>query len=85
MNPPFANDADLRHVLHADTFLKPGGMLVAVMARHAEFRDDLKWLAFRALVEARGGWWMRLDDEAFKQSGTGVRTIALVLPGRHGA
>ena len=31
MNPPFASDADIRHVTHAWQFVKPGGTLVAVM------------------------------------------------------
>jgi hypothetical protein len=82
MNPPFAGDADLRHVLHAEAFLRPGGRLVAVMAGGAEFRQDRKWVAFRALVEARGGWITRLPDDSFKQSGTGVRTVVVVLPAR---
>lgn len=85
MNPPFKDDADLRHVLHAEAFLKPGGLLVAVMAGGAEFRQDRKWTAFRALVEARGGWITRLPDDAFKLSGAAVRTVMAVIPAGGGA
>jgi len=83
MNPPFGNDADLRHVLHADTFLKPGGRLVSVMAAGAEFQQDRKWPAFRALVEGRGGWLTRLPDESFKEVGTAVRTVVAMIPARY--
>lgn len=43
MNPPFSNGADILHVEHAARFLKPGGVLVAIVAdgpRQARvFRD----------------------------------------------
>lgn len=32
MNPPFINGADIKHIEHARTFLKPGGRLVAICA-----------------------------------------------------
>src|SRR3546814_4046174 len=36
MNPPFDRGRDCDHVRHAFGFLKPGGILVAVMSRRAE-------------------------------------------------
>jgi predicted RNA methylase len=82
MNPPFGDGADLRHVLHAELFLKPGGRLLSVMAAGVEFRQDRKWAAFRSLVEGRGGWITRLPDDSFKQAGTGVGTVIVVIPAR---
>ncbi len=35
MNPPFSRQQDIRHVMHAAKFLKPGGRLVAVMGASA--------------------------------------------------
>lgn len=32
MNPPFSKGADMRHVEHALGFLKPGGLIVAIVA-----------------------------------------------------
>lgn len=32
MNPPFENGSDVRHILHALSFLKPGGILMAICA-----------------------------------------------------
>jgi methylase of polypeptide subunit release factors len=40
MNPPFGRQADIKHVLHALKFLKPGGRLVSVMAASVAFREN---------------------------------------------
>lgn len=80
MNPPFAKQADSQHVLHALTFLSPGGLLVSVMAPGVTFRSDKASTTFRDLVEARGGAIEDLPDGSFKESGTMVRTIIVVIP-----
>lgn len=80
MNPPFADRADVRHVLHADKFVRFGGLLVAVMSAGVSFREDKLTAAFRDLVADRGGEIVPLPDDAFKQSGTSVRTVLVTLP-----
>ena len=45
-----------------------------------EFRQDKATEAFRKLVADCGGWFERLPDGAFKASGTGVRTVLVVIP-----
>ena len=80
MNPPFGNGADVRHVLHAEKFLRRGGLLVAVMSAGAEFRSDKRSEQFRKLVADRGGWIESLPDDAFELAGTNVRTVLAVLP-----
>lgn len=79
MNPPFFDGAAVRHVAHAMRFLAPGGRLVAVMPSSVEHRQDRLHTEFRALVQARGGRFEALPDEAFAESGTGVRTVVLVV------
>ncbi|RUW56712.1 methyltransferase [Mesorhizobium sp. M8A.F.Ca.ET.021.01.1.1] len=79
MNPPFAKQADIEHVLHAFKFLKPGGRLVSVMSAGVEYRQDRKAVEFRAFVEAQGGTIERLPDSAFKDSGTNVSTVVVVI------
>lgn len=81
MNPPFSRQADVKHVQHALDFLKPGGLLVAVMAAGVTFRQDARATCFRALVEERGGTIEPLPEGAFKSSGTGVNTVIVVIPG----
>ncbi|ANY18483.1 class I SAM-dependent methyltransferase [Bordetella pseudohinzii] len=75
MNPPFANAADIRHIRHAASFLRPGGLLVAICAagprQHAQLRP---------LIMAAGGTWEPLPDDAFLAAGTRVRTVLLTWP-----
>lgn len=79
MNPPFTRQADVAHVQHALGFLKPNGLLVAVMSHATTFQKGAA-ASFRALVEARGGQVEALPDGAFAASGTGVRTIIVSIP-----
>ena len=74
MNPPFAQRADVKHVLHAIKFLKPGGRLVSIMSAGILFRTDALTVSLRdqlAHCEA-------LPDDSFKASGTSVRTAVVV-------
>lgn len=68
MNPPFENGADIKHIRHALTFLKPGGRLVAICASGPRQNEQLKPLADR---------WEELPNGTF--AGTGVRTVMLVI------
>lgn len=80
MNPPFAKQADIKHVTHALKFLKPGGKLVSVMSASVGFRENSLTNNFRGLIEERGGSIESLPDGAFKESGTMVRTVIVVIP-----
>lgn len=79
MNPPFAKQADIRHVTHAFEFLKPGGRLVSVMACGVTFRENRLTQDFRALVNAHGGDIEELPEGAFKSSGTMVRSVIVTM------
>ena len=79
MNPPFTKGQDVAHVMHAFSFLKPGGKLVAIMSAGAEFRSDRKTSGFRELVAAMDGTIERLPDDSFKESGTSVRTVVVEM------
>lgn len=80
MNPPFAWQADIRHVLHAHRFLAPGGLLVSVMSNAVTFRTNTLTAGFRALVEECGGEIRPLPAGSFTVSGTEVHTVLLRLP-----
>lgn len=80
MNPPFMKQADIKHVTHAHKFLKPDGLLVAVMSAGVEFRTDNRTKTFLALIEDRGGHIEPLPENSFKASGTGVNTVIAVIP-----
>lgn len=80
MNPPFAKRADVVHVTHALSFVGPGGLLVSIMSAGTRFRQDKLTKVFRELVAARGGTFTDLPENAFKASGTTVRTCLVVVP-----
>lgn len=75
MNPPFAKRADIHHVTHARKFLKPGGKLVAIMSAGVAFREDVLAREFREQCETIEP----LPEGAFKESGTGVRTVVVTM------
>lgn len=81
MNPPFGRQADIKHVIHALKFLKPGGLLVSVMSSSVTFRSNKLTTDFRQLIEERGGHIEELPEGAFKSSGTMVNTVIVVIPG----
>lgn len=70
INPPFAGGADVAHVLHARTMLKPGGRLVALCANGPRQRDALKSLA---------STWEDLPEGSFKEAGTNVRVALITI------
>lgn len=79
MNPPFENGQDIEHVRHAFLFLKPGGRLVAIMSPGPFFRQDRRAVEFREWFETLGGEREDLPAGAFKESGTGVATVLVII------
>jgi hypothetical protein len=79
MNPPFSNQQDMRHVLHAARFVCPGGRLVAIMSPAFMFRTTPIAREFRAWLDEHPHTNEALPDGAFKTAGTGVRTNLLVV------
>jgi 16S rRNA G966 N2-methylase RsmD len=80
MNPPFEKQQDIDHVLKAYSLLEKCGMLVSVMAAGITFRMDKKAKGLRELIENSGGEIIPLPEGAFKESGTMVNTVIVVLP-----
>ncbi|HEY9343782.1 MAG TPA: hypothetical protein VIQ53_00665, partial [Inquilinus sp.] len=77
MNPPFDRERDIDHVIHALEFLKPGGLLVAILSAGTEFRETRKSEAFRALMEKMNARWSDLPPGSFSSVGTNCNTIIL--------
>ena len=80
MNPPFENQADIDHIIHAFDMLKPNGILVSVMAAGVVFRQNKKTVDFRKLIERNKGKIIKLPQDSFAESGTMVNTVIVVLP-----
>jgi predicted RNA methylase len=79
MNPPFARQQDLAHVLHALDFLKVGGRLSAIMSAGVSFRQDRRTQDFHQRIAPYSPEWIPLPAGAFKASGTMVNTTILTL------
>ncbi len=70
MNPPFHMRADIRHILHARQFLKPGAKLAA-LCLDTPRRES----ALRPLCQT----WEKIPAGAFRSEGTGVACILLTI------
>jgi hypothetical protein len=78
MNPPFEKQADIDHVVHAWKCVKHGGKLVSIMSSGVMFRENRKTVEFRRLVDEYG-YFERLPEGSFKESGTMVNTCIVVM------
>lgn len=80
MNPPFENKADIDHVTHAWRFVKPGGRLVSIMSASILSNMDHKTVDFRTRWLDRFRFHVETNPpDAFKESGTLVRTVTVVM------
>lgn len=79
MNPPFENSQDIDHVMHAYSFLAPGGGLVSVMSEGAFVNGHSKNKDFRSWLASINSAVYYLPEGSFKSSGTMVNTRLLVV------
>lgn len=84
MNPPFDRGRDCDHVRHAYQFLRPGGVLVAIMSARAEYGEDKRHKALHRIVDACEPIWGRskwhdLPPGSFAHAGTNVNTVVLAI------
>lgn len=79
MNPPFEKGQDVAHVRRAFDHLKPGGVLVSIMAPGWQFNGAGKFAAFREWLETLPHTVDAIGAGAFKESGTGVATVMVTI------
>jgi hypothetical protein len=82
MNPPFAIEGEglayVTHIRHAMDLLRPGGVLLAIVSAGYIFRTDKRVTELREELQSGPKWGqVELANGAFKESGTGVRTVLL--------
>ncbi len=90
MNPPYEEGMDINHIVHASSFLKPNGKLVAILSEGSLNRSYQKEKLFRS-------WLYNLADNgeafisksipnafntnnSFRQTGVTVRLITITCP-----
>jgi predicted RNA methylase len=78
MNPPFRHQADIDHATKAWGYLKRGGRLVSVMSSGTVTRNTNKARVFQQMLD-KFGYYENLPDGSFKDSGTGVSTVLVVM------
>lgn len=78
-NPPFAGNQDIDHVRMMYDRLESGGTLAAITSVHWTFGQERKCEEFRQWLDAVGGRSYEIEEGAFRQSGTGIKTMAVVI------
>lgn len=78
-NPPFSKNQDIRHVRRMYECLNPGGVLAAITGPHWEFGSESECKDFRQWLEDNRGKKFEIEEGTFKESGTGTKTIAIVI------
>lgn len=80
MNPPFRNNADIKHVMHAYNFINFGGVLVSVVSETAISGSRNAPKEFKEFIYSKGGFDDKLPEGSFKNSGTMANTRLVVIP-----
>lgn len=78
MNPPFARQQDVEHILTAYSILEPGGVLVAICSPSPFFRTTSKAKEFQSWIENTNVSVEEVPKGVFKVSGTMIRTNIVV-------
>lgn len=74
MNPPFNKGADMRHVQHALSFLKPEGVLVSITSPRAGLGTTKAQKKFARILALAGAERTTIEAGAFAKSGTDIST-----------
>ena len=75
MNPPYAGGAYQRHVMHAQQFLKPGGVIGAILPDNYQLGETQIDRRFRAFLEGcKELESKKVAAGTFKESGTNIAT-----------
>ena len=78
-NPPFSGNQDIDHVRLMYDRLEEGGVLAAITSRHWKFAYEKKCVDFREWLEEVHGEVFEIGSGEFKESGTAVSTMAVVI------
>lgn len=78
-NPPFSGNQDIRHVKRMYACLKPGGTVAAITSIHWQMGQEKVCADFRKWLQEVGAHTYEIGEGKFKESGTGVNTIAIVI------
>ena len=78
-NPPFSGNQDIEHVRIMYKLLEKGGTLAAITSSHWKIASEKKCVDFRNWLEEVHGEVFEIDAGEFKESGTSISTMAVVI------
>lgn len=78
-NPPFSGNQDIEHVRLMYERLEEGGTLAAITSQHWKLGSEKKCEEFRTWLNSVGGKTFEISAGEFKESGTTIATIAVVI------
>lgn len=78
-NPPFSNNQDIEHVRIMYERLAAGGTLAAITSSHWKIASEKKCVDFRNWLEEVHGEVFEIGAGEFKESGTSISTMAVVI------
>ena len=78
-NPPFSGNQDIEHVRLMYERLEEGGTLAAITGPHWKLGSEKKCEEFRIWLDFVGGKTFEIGAGEFKESGTTIATIAVVI------
>lgn len=78
-NPPFSGNQDIDHVRMMYGKLDSGGTLAAITSPHWTLGQEKKCDDFRRWLDEVGGKVYEIEEGAFTESGTCIRTMAVVI------
>lgn len=78
MNPPWTRSQDIVHVMHAWSFVKPGGYLAAIVSPNSLDKETKKHKEFQRLHDDHAIIDESVPPGAFKESGTMVGALLIV-------
>lgn len=78
-NPPFTKNQDIDHILKMYDSLKVNGRLITLASISWTFGSQKKQIEFREWLEKVQAYKEEIPEGEFKESGTNVRTMFLVI------
>ena len=78
-NPPFSGNQDIEHVRLMYERLEEGGTLAAITSQHWRFASEKRCIDFRNWLKEVHGEVFEISAGEFKESGTSISTMAVVI------
>lgn len=78
-NPPFQNNQDIDHIRKMYSCLKSGGKLVSIASKHWRISKNRKEIDFKYWLANKGALVIDTPTGAFKESGTTIPTVIIII------